>query len=86
MRQTEGKDLDSWEYLQWRILNHNTDTRILKVLKEADNCISREDILLKRLEKGRTINDRPALLATALHDRMSDCTENRNTLQGKKET
>jgi hypothetical protein len=86
LRQTEGKDLDSWEYLQWRILNHNTDARILKILNEAKNCMSREEILLKRLEKGRSIHDRPASLATALPYRMSGCTDNRNTLQSKKET
>ena len=86
LRQTEGKDLDSWEHLQWRILNRNTNIRILNILKEVDNGMSKEEILLKRLEKGRTLHDRPASLATALQYRISSCNDNRSTLQGKKET
>ena len=48
--------------------------------------LDEEEVILKRLEKGRPLEERPASLATALPHRTGMRDDNTKDLQGKKET
>jgi hypothetical protein len=91
MRKAGGEDLDSWEYLQLRIKHHNTRERIQSALEAAkdDKKSSREEIILKRLEKGRKLDENPSSLATGITHRVSlnyEAKENKGSQKDKRET
>jgi hypothetical protein len=91
MRKAGGEDLDSWEYLQYRVKHHNTRERIQSALAAAkdDKKSSREEIILRRLEKGRKLDEKPSSLATSLSHRAAftdEAEENKENLKDKKKT
>jgi hypothetical protein len=61
-----NKDEDSWEKMTYLIKTNNTACRLENKIEEINKCKSKEEQLLKKLEKGRAIEDRPTSLATAL--------------------
>ena len=90
-RKAGGEDLDSWEYHQLRIKHHNTRERIKSALEttNANKKSGREEIILKRLEKGRKLDEKPSSLATGITHRASlnyEAKENKESQENKKKT
>ena len=73
--------MDSWEYLQSRIIGHNTKARVESELQKYmdGKDISQENIILKRIEKGRKIDETPSSLATTIVHREASEVEARKT-------
>ena len=91
MRKAGGADLDSWEYFQFRLLNHNTKLRIQSALEAAneEKGSKKEEIILRRLEKGRSLDENPSSLATVLSHRTEftrEVEESKQTHKDKKAT
>jgi hypothetical protein len=73
--------------MRYLIITKNTACRLENKIKEIKECTSREEQILKKLEKGRAIENQPTSLANALPYRGSDgSNENKKQLCGKIET